>query len=213
MSPLAGFCLPIILPAAARSKPFDATYLQAPVTATRYVEHHLFERPAPSGKAHVQGIRIGVEVNGQPMLLTGMGNGPIDAASHAPQAVGIQVQVRSYEERSTRASSNAGDAQACAFLELVCAARWPGALWCWLGLRWWSVKRPKRLEESASLTRWDMHGKISITSYAPGWRRRLIYPHAGVIQTFGKIRPAVSYDITSGRIRWSGIGRIRRVNC
>jgi 2-isopropylmalate synthase len=32
------------------------------------------------------------------------------------------VQVRSYEERSTRASSNAGDAQACAFLELVAGA-------------------------------------------------------------------------------------------
>jgi 2-isopropylmalate synthase len=101
---------------------FDATYLQAPVTAMRHVEHHLFEHPAPSGKAHVQGIRIGVEVNGQPMLLTGMGNGPIDAAVHALHAVGIQVQVRSYEERSTRASTHAGDAQACAFLELVSAA-------------------------------------------------------------------------------------------
>jgi 2-isopropylmalate synthase len=59
------------------------------------------------------------------MLLTGMGNGPIDAAVHALQGVGIQVQVRSYEERSTRASANAGDAQACAFLELVSAAGGP----------------------------------------------------------------------------------------
>ncbi len=104
---------------------FDTTYLQAPVAAMRYVEHHLFEHPAQSGKAHVQGIRIGVEVNGQPMLLTGMGNGPIDAAVHALQSTGIQVQVRSYEERSTRASTTAGDAQACAFLELVSAAGGP----------------------------------------------------------------------------------------
>ena len=56
------------------------------------------------------------------MLLTGMANGPIDAAVHALHAVGIQVQVRSYEERTTRASSNAADAQACAFLELVAGA-------------------------------------------------------------------------------------------
>jgi 2-isopropylmalate synthase len=104
---------------------FDATYLQAPVAAMRYVEHHLFELPAPSGKAHVQGIRIGVEVNGQPMLITGMGNGPIDAAVHALKTAGITVQVRSYEERSTRASTNAGDAQACAFLELVSAVGGP----------------------------------------------------------------------------------------
>lgn len=31
---------------------FDATYLQAPMAAMRYVEHHLFEHPAQSGKAH-----------------------------------------------------------------------------------------------------------------------------------------------------------------
>jgi len=49
-------------------------------------------------------------------------DGPNDAAVHALQAVAIQVQVRSYEERSTRASSNASDAQTCAFLELVAAA-------------------------------------------------------------------------------------------
>ncbi|MDD2925844.1 2-isopropylmalate synthase [Rhodoferax sp.] len=101
---------------------FDATYLQASADALRYVEHHLFEPPAQSGKAQMQGIRIGVEVNGQPLQLTGMGNGPIDAAVHALQTVGIKVQVRSYEERSTRASTDAGDAQACAFLELVPAA-------------------------------------------------------------------------------------------
>ena len=103
-------------------KLFESTYLEAPVAAMRYVEHQLFEQPAASGKAHVQGIRLGLEVNGQSMLLTGTGNGPIDAAVHALQGAGIQVQVRSYEERSTRASANAGDAQACALIELVSAS-------------------------------------------------------------------------------------------
>ncbi len=100
---------------------FDATYLSAPAASVRYVEHHLFDHAGVQGKQHVQGIRIGVEVNGQPMLLSGEGNGPIDAAVHALQGLGIAVQVRSYEERSTKASVDGGDAQACAFLELVAA--------------------------------------------------------------------------------------------
>ena len=44
---------------------------------------------------------------------------PIDAAVHALQGVGIHVQVRSFEERSTKASTHAANAQACAFVELV----------------------------------------------------------------------------------------------
>ena len=102
-------------------KLFESTYLDAQMGSMRYVEHQLFEQPAISGKAHAQGIRLAVEVDGQSMLLTGTGNGPIDAAVHALKGAGIQVQVRSYEERSTRASANAGEAQACAFLELVSA--------------------------------------------------------------------------------------------
>jgi len=102
-------------------KLFESTYLDAQMGTMRYVEHQLFEQPAISGKAHAQGIRLAVEVDGQSMLLTGTGNGPIDAAVHALKGAGIQVQVRSYEERSTRASANAGEAQACAFLELVSA--------------------------------------------------------------------------------------------
>jgi len=101
---------------------FEHTYLAAPAAAIRYVEHQLFDHATPGSKTRVQGIRIGVEVNGQPLLLTGEGNGPIDAAVHALQGAGIEVQVRSYEERSTRASTHAGDAQACAFLELVSAS-------------------------------------------------------------------------------------------
>ena len=100
-------------------KLFDTTYLHAPQPAVQYVEHHLFEHPASSGKAHVQGIRLGLKINGQSMLLSGEGNGPIDAAVHALQGAGIQVQVRSFEERSTKASTQAANAQACAFVELV----------------------------------------------------------------------------------------------
>ncbi len=84
--------------------------------SVRYVEHHLFEH----GKA--QGIRLTIEVDGVTHLLSGEGNGPIDAAVHALQGAGIDVQVRSYEERSVHASEHAGDAQACAFIELAPAA-------------------------------------------------------------------------------------------
>jgi 2-isopropylmalate synthase len=91
---------------------FSDTYL-ADEQNMRYIEHHLFEH----GKA--QGIRLSIEVDGITHLLTGEGNGPIDAAVHALHGAGIDVQVRSYEERSVHASEHAGDAQACAFIELA----------------------------------------------------------------------------------------------
>ena len=97
---------------------FDATYLNPQNAVVRYLEHQLLDHPGPNAK-RIQGIRMGVEVDGQTMLLSGEGNGPIDAAVHALQGIGIKVQVRSFEERSTKASTDAGDAQACAFLELV----------------------------------------------------------------------------------------------
>ena len=97
---------------------FDATYLHAEEVTMRYVGHHLFEAAA-SGKKQVQGIDLHLEVAGQTVHLKGLGNGPIDAAVHALQSAGVQVQVRSFEERSTKASQHAGDAQACAFLELA----------------------------------------------------------------------------------------------
>jgi 2-isopropylmalate synthase len=91
---------------------FSATYFDK-AEPVRYREHHLFERGA------VQGIRLNVEINGTPHLLLGEGNGPIDAAVHALQSAGIGVQIRSYEERSMSASSAAGDASACAFMEIA----------------------------------------------------------------------------------------------
>ncbi len=91
---------------------FARTYLE-PATPLRYVEHHLFEH------GRLQGIRLAVEADGMPHLLTGEGNGPIDAAVHALRALGIDVQVRSFEERATSPSGEAGEAAACAFMELA----------------------------------------------------------------------------------------------
>jgi 2-isopropylmalate synthase len=93
---------------------FAATYLDTS-EPVRYREHHLFERGA------AQGIRLNVEINGTSHLLAGEGNGPIDAAVHALQSAGISVHVRSYEERSMGASGDAGDARACAFMEIASA--------------------------------------------------------------------------------------------
>ncbi|MDR2111652.1 MAG: 2-isopropylmalate synthase [Candidatus Accumulibacter sp.] len=90
---------------------FSRTYLENQ-TPIRYVEHHLFEE----GRA--QGIRLTVRKNGETHLLTGKGNGPIDAAVHALGTLGIAVQVRSYEEK---AMGKGEDAKACAFMELMLA--------------------------------------------------------------------------------------------
>ena len=90
---------------------FSRTYLEneAPIA---YIEHHLFE----DGSA--QGIRLTVQRNGEKYVLTGKGNGPIDAAVHALGTVGVAVQVRSYEERSM---GKGEDAKACAFMEVMLA--------------------------------------------------------------------------------------------
>ncbi|WP_263771675.1 2-isopropylmalate synthase [Propionivibrio soli] len=90
-------------------KLFSATYLDT-VTPIQYVEHHLFEEGSK------QGIRLTVEMDGRRQVLTGEGNGPIDAAVHALGRSGIKLQVRSYEERSM---GKGGDAKACAFMEVT----------------------------------------------------------------------------------------------
>jgi len=76
-------------------------------------------------ESHVQGqaIRMHIEVDGVPTIASGHGNGPVDAAIHALHNIGIQVQVRSFEERSLGASASAGEATACAFVEVVCQGR------------------------------------------------------------------------------------------
>ena len=91
---------------------FAKTYLdaQAPI---HYREHHLFEQ------GHNQGIRLNIEIDGLPHILTGEGNGPINAAVHALQSAGINIQVRSYEERSMVPMGEDGNARACAFMEIA----------------------------------------------------------------------------------------------
>ena len=95
---------------------FAGTYLDA-AAPVRYREHHLFEH------GDVQGIRLSVDIDGQPHLLVGEGNGPINAAVHALQGAGIAVQVRSYEERSMKPAGDDGNARACAFIEMAAAGR------------------------------------------------------------------------------------------
>ena len=70
-----------------------------------------------------QGIRLSVDINGVPHLLTGEGNGPINAAMHALETAGIKVQVRSYEERSMVPMGEDGNARACAIVEMAASGR------------------------------------------------------------------------------------------
>jgi len=93
---------------------FASTYV-APTEPVGYVGYQLADHPHD---ASGQGIRLTVEVAGARHTLQGYGNGPIDAAVQALQSIGVNVQVRSFEERSTKSSAHGGDAQACAFMEL-----------------------------------------------------------------------------------------------
>ncbi|CAD6876301.1 2-isopropylmalate synthase [Methylomonas sp. EbB] len=90
---------------------FAQTYLDL-AKPLRYRGHQLFEH------AQGQGIQLNIEWDGEPRTLTGVGNGPIDAAVQALHCLGGAVSVRSYEERSV---GSGGDAQACAFVELAAA--------------------------------------------------------------------------------------------
>ena len=91
---------------------FAATYL-TPDQPVRYRQHQQVQQGAH------EALRLTVDVDGQTRILSGEGNGPIDAAVHALRQLGVDVQVRSYEERSVTASAQGGDAQACAIVELV----------------------------------------------------------------------------------------------
>lgn len=92
-------------------KLFSATYLEAHATV-KYVEHHLFEND------NTQGIRLHIEIDGNQHFLTGEGNGPIDAAVNAFKSAGLDVNVRSYEQRSMNPGIDGADASSCAFIEL-----------------------------------------------------------------------------------------------
>jgi len=95
---------------------FNAHYVAA-VVPMHFQDYQL--------ETHAQGqaIRMHIAVDGVPTIVSGHGNGPVDAAIHALQNIGIQVQVRSFEERSLGASSSAAEAMACAFVEVVCQGK------------------------------------------------------------------------------------------
>jgi 2-isopropylmalate synthase len=69
---------------------FGEEYFEADAPV-RYVAHHLFEAGSR------QGIRIEAEVGGQPVVFTGEGNGPVEAAV---AALGVPIRVQGFEERS-----------------------------------------------------------------------------------------------------------------
>jgi 2-isopropylmalate synthase len=89
-------------------KLFRQEYLetQSPLT---YIGHHLSE----SGKEpEIQQITATIQFNGQSFSIAGCGNGPIDAFL---DALALNVQMHSYEEKSLSHGSNAA---AIAFIEL-----------------------------------------------------------------------------------------------
>ena len=91
---------------------FSSTYLES-TAPIEYREHYLFEH----GSA--QGIRLSIDIDGTPHILNGEGNGPINAAVNALKCAGINIQVRSYEERSMTPIGEDGNARACAFMEIA----------------------------------------------------------------------------------------------
>ncbi|WP_341314959.1 2-isopropylmalate synthase [Paraburkholderia sp. IMGN_8] len=85
---------------------FQQEYVQndSPV---RYVGHSLSER---GEREH---IKLTVEINGSRHVLTGEGNGPLDALMHA---MGVPVRIQHYEER---ALAQGADARAVAVAEMA----------------------------------------------------------------------------------------------
>lgn len=95
---------------------FAGEYLDAEAPLC-YREHHLFEHGSQ------QGIRLTIDIGGTTHILSGEGNGPINAAMHALQGAGINAQVRSYEERSMVPMGDDGNARAVAFIEMAASGR------------------------------------------------------------------------------------------
>ena len=85
---------------------FGEEYFEADAPV-RYVAHHLFEDGSR------QGIRIEAEVAGQPVVFTGEGNGPVEAAV---AALGVPIRVQGFEERSM---GEGADAAAVAIIEVA----------------------------------------------------------------------------------------------
>jgi 2-isopropylmalate synthase len=94
---------------------FEQEYLQA-VSPFKYLSHQLSE--IENGE---QAIAVTLEMNGQPVALTGQGNGPIDAFLTALNA---GIRIAHYEEHSLSQGSNAS---AIAYVE-VASDTFPGSI-------------------------------------------------------------------------------------
>ncbi|SAL86035.1 2-isopropylmalate synthase [Caballeronia arvi] len=85
---------------------FQQEYVHS-VAPVRYIGHHLSEQGDGAR------INLTVEINGSRRVLSGAGNGPIDALMHA---MGVPVRIQHYEER---ALTQGADAQAVAVAEMA----------------------------------------------------------------------------------------------
>ncbi|MCC8394310.1 2-isopropylmalate synthase [Paraburkholderia sp. MMS20-SJTR3] len=85
---------------------FQQEYVHA-AEPVRYLSHSLSEQ---DGREH---IKLNVEINGTPRVLSGSGNGPLDALM---QAFDVPVRIQHYEER---ALTQGADARAIAIAEMA----------------------------------------------------------------------------------------------
>jgi len=77
------------------------------VAPIHYIGHNLSER---DGREH---IKLTVEINGERRVVSGEGNGPLDALMHA---IGAPVRIQHYEERSL---TQGADSRAVAVAEMA----------------------------------------------------------------------------------------------
>jgi 2-isopropylmalate synthase len=91
---------------------FSATYLES-TAPVRYREHHLFEH----GSA--QGIRLSGRYRRHAAHPYRRRQRPDQRCGARLQSAGINIQVRSYEERSMVPIGEDGNARACAFMEMA----------------------------------------------------------------------------------------------
>jgi 2-isopropylmalate synthase len=85
---------------------FQEEYVQN-VAPIHYIGHNLSER---DGREH---IKLTVEINGERRVVSGEGNGPLDALMHA---IGAPVRIQHYEERSL---TQGADSRAVAVAEMA----------------------------------------------------------------------------------------------
>jgi len=86
---------------------FQQEYIRA-AAPIEYVKHHLDDQ------GERETITLTAKIDGETRVLTGSGNGPLDALMHALQ---VPVRIQHYEERAT---GQGADATAVAFAEMTC---------------------------------------------------------------------------------------------